>query len=197
MDVFGFDNNEGTFRSLISAYSEKHRYYHTLEHLADCLRHFDTCAAQINEPREVELALWFHDAIFNPLSGKNERKSADWAASFLSTNSATDEFAAKVQRLIMVTKHDAPTHTNDESILVDIDLAILGTDAATYNVFEKAVRQEYQIIPTFLYRKKRATVLRGFIERPFIYQNEPFKSEREEQAMVNLANAISNLTGSA
>ncbi len=196
MGVFGFDKNEETFRSLISAYSEKHRYYHTLEHVADCLRHLDTCAAQIEKPREVELALWFHDAIYNPLSSKNERKSADWAASFLSTNSATDELATKVDHLIMGTKHDAPTHTNDESILVDIDLAILGTDAATYNVFEKAVRQEYQIIPIFLYRKKRAAVLRGFIERPCIYQNEPFKSEREQQARNNLAYALSNLAKS-
>jgi predicted metal-dependent HD superfamily phosphohydrolase len=80
---------------------------------------------------------------------------------------------------------------------VDIDLAILGADAATYNLFEQAVRQEYQKIPIFLYRKKRAAVLRRFIERPFIYQNEPFKSDYEQQARVNLANAISNLTGIA
>ncbi len=197
MGAFGFDNNEGTFRSLLSAYSEKHRHYHTIEHVADCLRHLDTCSAQIKEPREVELAIWFHDAIYNPLSGKNERKSADWAASFLSINSAADGLADKVHQLIMLTKHDALPHTNDASILVDIDLAILGADAATYSVFEQAVRKEYQIIPIFLYRKKRAAVLRGFIERPFIYQNEPFKSECEQQARVNLANAISNLTGSA
>lgn len=194
MGAFGFDNNEDTFRSLLSAYSEKHRHYHTLEHVADCLRHLDICLAQINEPREVELALWFHDAIYNPLSIKNESKSADWAASFMSTNSPADECASKVHRLIMVTKHDAPPHTNDESILVDIDLAILGADAATYNLFEQAIRQECQIIPIFLYRKKRAAVLRRFIERPFIYQNEPFKSDYEQQARVNLANAISNLT---
>lgn len=197
MGAFGFNNNEGTFRSLISAYSEKHRFYHTLEHVSDCLRYLDTCSSIINEKREVELAIWFHDSIYNPLSGKNERRSADWAASFLSTNSATDDLKSKIRRLIMATKHDTPPHTKDESILVDIDLAILGTDAATYNMFEKAVRQEYQIIPIFLYRKKRAEVLSQFIERPLIYQNEPFISEREQQARVNLANAISNLTGSA
>jgi predicted metal-dependent HD superfamily phosphohydrolase len=197
MGAFGFDENEATFRSLVSAYSEKQRHYHTLEHVADCLRHLDTCVARINEPNEVELALWFHDAIYNPLSGKNERKSADWAASFLSTNAANVELAARVHRLIMVTEHNAPTHTNDESILVDIDLSILGADSAIYNVFEQAVRKEYRIVPIFLYRKKRPAVLKGFLERPFIYQNEPFKSEREQQARVNLANAISNLTGHA
>ena len=197
MADFGFDENEATFRSLVSAYSEKHRHYHTLEHVADCLRHFDACADQIHEANEVEMALWFHDAIYNPLSGKNERKSADWAASFLSANSASGEIAARVHRLIMVSKHDAPAHTKDESILVDIDLAILGADAAAYDVFERAVRKEYRKIPIFLYRKKRAEVLRGFLERPFIYRNEPFKSEREQQARFNLANAISNLTGRA
>ena len=195
MGAFGFDNNEDTFGSLISAYSEKHRFYHTLKHVSDCLRHLDTCSSMITEQREVELAIWFHDAIYNPLSGKNERKSADWAASFLSTNSATDDLKVKISRLIMATKHDAPPHTKDASILVDIDLAILGTDAATYNMFERAVRQEYQIIPIFLYRKKRAEMLSEFIKRPLIYHNEPFISE--QQARVNLTNAISNLTGSA
>jgi predicted metal-dependent HD superfamily phosphohydrolase len=195
MGAFGFDHNEGAFHSLISAYSERHRCYHTLAHVSDCLRHLDTCSALINEPRELELALWFHDAIYNPLSGNNERKSADWAISFLSTNSANDDLKAKIHGLILATKHDASPHTKDESILVDIDLAILGSDATTYNRFEKAIRQEYKIIPIFLYQKKRAELLKRFLERPLIYQNEPFKSEREQQARANLANAISNLTG--
>ncbi len=194
MAAFGFDNNEDTFRALLSAYSERHRHYHTSEHVAYCLRHLDTCRASTDEPREVELALWFHDAVYNPLSGENERKSAEWSVSFLLANSAAEQLADKVYRLIMATKHAAPPHTNDESILLDIDLAILGADAATYNVFEQAVRREYQNVPISLYRKKRAAVLKGFMERPCIYHIEPFKSEYEQQARVNLANAIANLT---
>jgi predicted metal-dependent HD superfamily phosphohydrolase len=194
MAAFGFVANEGTFRSLVAAYSEKHRHYHTLEHIRACLQHLDICAAQTNERKEVELALWFHDAIYRPLSGKNEQKSADWATSFLLSNFSRQDMAARVHRLVMVTEHNAPTKTKDESILVDIDLSILGSDADTYDTFEKAIRMEYQTIPMFMYRKRRVEVLSGFLRRPCIYQNEPFQSEREQQARVNLSNAISKLS---
>jgi len=80
---------------------------------------------------------------------------------------------------------------------VDIDLSILGADAKTYDEFEKAVRQEYRIIPMFIYRRKRAEVLHSFLLRPHIYQNEPFLSEREHQARANLSNAVSQLSGRA
>ena len=162
MSAFGFGANENTFHSLSEAYSEKHRHYHTGEHVQACLKHLDVCAAQAEHPIEIEIALWFHDAIYRPLSSNNERKSADWASTFLLANSAPPEVAARVHRLIMVTEHNVAIHTKDESILVDIDLSILGADAKTYDEFEKAVRLEYRIIPMFIYRRKRAAVLHNF-----------------------------------
>lgn len=194
MDAWAFDANEATCHSLIAAYSEKNRRYHTAEHVTACLRHLDRCIAAVDEPREVELALWFHDAIYNPLAGGNEKKSADWATAFLTANGASPDATARVHRLIMVTQHNAPTRTNDESMLVDIDLSILGADPDTYNLFEQGIRMEYRLVPAFMYRKKRAEVLRGFLERDRIYHNEPFASERERQARENLANALSTLT---
>ncbi|MGE3296626.1 MAG: hypothetical protein AB7I68_04670 [Porticoccaceae bacterium] len=196
MGRWGFSRNEETFRSLMAAYAGKGRHYHSKEHIAACLRHLDSCISQIAKPHEVELALWFHDAIYKPFSGGNEQKSADWAASFLSENGATGEDVARVHRLIMVTEHNAPTHTKDESILVDIDLSILGADPQTYDLFERDVRSEYKLVPLFMYKKKRAEVLKTFLDRPNIYQNEPFATEREHQAKENLRNAISLLVGS-
>lgn len=197
MGAFGFGANEATFHSLCKAYSEKHRHYHTGEHVQACLKHLDVCAAQADHPEEIEIALWFHDAIYKPLSRDNERKSADWASAFLSANSAPPEVADRVHRLIMVTEHNVAIHTKDESILVDIDLSILGADAKTYDGFEKAVRQEYRMVPGFIYRRKRAEILHGFLLRPHIYRNEPFLSEREHQARANLSNAVSQLSGRA
>ncbi len=80
---------------------------------------------------------------------------------------------------------------------MDIDLSILGADAETYAAFEVAVRREYRIVPMFIYRKKRMEVLKSFLQRPHIYHNEPFQSEREQQARVNLSNAISQSSGRA
>lgn len=193
MEAWGFARNEDTCRSLLAAYSEKGRHYHGQEHVSACLRHLDTCLDRVEQPREVELALWFHDAIYKPFANDNERKSANWAASFLTDNGASEDAVARVRALVMATRHSAPTTTNDESILVDIDLAILGADPQTYDLFERGVRSEYRFVPRFVYRKKRAEVLRSFLERPRIYQNEPFFSQREGQARGNLRNAIAKL----
>ena len=195
MTAFGFGDNSETYHALVAAYSEAHRHYHGMTHVSDCLQHLDRCVARIDHPEEVELALWFHDAIYKPLSGKNERNSAAWAVSFLSENAVTGPVAGRIERLIMASLHDTAPSTKDESYLIDIDLAILGADAVTYEKYEQAIRKEYQIVPGFLYRKKRAALLQGFLDRPSIYGNEPFRSECEQRARVNLTNAIARLTG--
>lgn len=197
MVAWGFEPNRDTFESLQVAYSENGRHYHTAKHVSACLRHLDECVADVESRREVEIALWFHDAIYKPLSANNEKESADWVASFLSECGATDAEVARVHRLVMVTEHNAPTRTGDESVLVDIDLSILGADSATYNLFESGVRKEYKLVPSFIYRKKRVEVLRGFLERQNIYTSGCFSPEVERQAKENLANAISKLRGDA
>jgi predicted metal-dependent HD superfamily phosphohydrolase len=195
MGRWGFSYNEETFSSLVVSYSEKGRHYHTQEHVAACLSHLDRCVSDIDKPREVELALWFHDAIYKPLSDDNEKKSADWAASFLMENRASTNEIGRVHRLIMVTEHNAPIKTKDESFIVDIDLSILGADSDIYDVFERGIRSEYKLVPTFIYRKKRAEILQGFLGRPKIFQNELFSKERERQAKENLVNAVTKLGG--
>lgn len=197
MGAWGFEPNRETFEALLSAYSEKGRHYHTAEHVSACLRHLDVCLAQVEFPREVEIALWFHDAIYKPLSSNNEEESAAWAASFLSKNGASEAEVARVHRLIMVTEHNAPTKTSDEAVLVDIDLSILGAAPGTYDIFESGVRKEYKLVPSFLYRRKRAEVLRGFLDRERIYTSGCFSVEVECQAKENLSNAVTALEGRA
>lgn len=195
MRAWGFGCNEATHRSLLAAYAERHRHYHTIEHVLSCLQHLERGVAATDQGREVALALWFHGAVYRPLAGDNEKKSAVWSASFMTANGASPDAITRVQRLIMVTAHNAPTRTRDESILVDIDLSILGADPDRYAMFERGVRKEYRLVPFFLYKKKRAEVLRGFLQRDRIYCNEPFSSEREQQARVNLVRALAGLSG--
>ena len=51
--------------ALLARYSEPHRRYHTLQHLAECFAAFDEIADLAEHPPDVELALWFHDAIYD------------------------------------------------------------------------------------------------------------------------------------
>lgn len=196
MAAWGIGRNAQAYEALVAAYSAKGRFYHDRSHVEACLRHLETCRDGVRRLPEVELALWFHDAVYRPLSGGNEQKSADWAASFLMTNGADPEAVDRVHRLIMVTMHNAPTRSVDESMLVDIDLAILGAAPSRYEVFEQAVRKEYRMVPAVVYRKRRSAILSGFLDRPRIYQNEPFSTGFERHARLNLSLAISRLAGS-
>src|SRR5690606_3391849 len=143
MNRWGFAPNGKTFDALVVQYSDNGRHYHGLEHVSACLRHFDSLAHQLDHDREVELALWFHDAIYQALAADNERQSADWVARFMADNEAGEVEIARVHQLVMATEHRTVAQGHDESILVDIDLAILGAAPHEYDVFEQNVRAEY------------------------------------------------------
>jgi len=195
MATWGFGANRDTFGALVAAYGERHRRYHTGEHLDACLAQLDRCAHRADHPHEIELALWFHDAVYRPFASDNEQKSAAWASSFMGANAAPADATARVHALIMATRHDAPPQTHDESLLIDIDLSILGAAPDAYAAFEAAVRQEYAFVPGFVFRRKRAELLRRFLQRPSIFRNEPFASELEARARENMAAAIARLSG--
>jgi len=171
---------------LVAAYDEPHRRYHTLQHLQECLALFDQVVDQAAHPGEVELALWFHDAIYGLQAKDNERRSADWAVEVLRGAGASDAVCLRVDRLIMATRHDAVPTDPDERLLVDIDLAILGASAERFAEYDRQVRDEYRWVPGPLYRIKRRQVLRSFLDRAAIYGTPWFQSRFEAQARRNL-----------
>ena len=67
---------DAIFHDLTARYAEPQRAYHTMEHVTECLSHFDTARHLLARPDEVELALWFHDAVYDPRRGDNEEQSA-------------------------------------------------------------------------------------------------------------------------
>jgi predicted metal-dependent HD superfamily phosphohydrolase len=179
--------------ALWAAYSEPQRAYHTLDHLAFCFAHYDRVAAQTAQPAAVELAIWFHDAIYDPRRQDNEERSADWALRSLTAAGATVLLGQQVQELILWTKHTATPPAGDAALLVDIDLAILGQLPAVFDQYDQRIRQEYGWVPETDYRRGRAGVLRGFLLRERIYQTAPFFRWYEAQARRNLTTAISRL----
>ena len=73
MERLGINDDKNMHSILEKRYAEKHRYYHTIEHIKFCIAHLETSKHLAKYPDEIELALWFHDAIYNPLSSKNEK----------------------------------------------------------------------------------------------------------------------------
>jgi len=183
------------FDQLLARYSESHRQYHTLQHLAECLAHVEAVRHLAEQPAEVEFALWFHDGIYDTQRHDNERQSADWARAVLQGHGAVPAAMQRIDELIMATCHSALPVTPDAQLLVDIDLSILGALPGRFAEYEAQIRQEYAFVPEDLFRQKRGEILRTFLARPVIYSTPHFQAALEARARGNLRLAIAGLTG--
>ena len=180
----------GLHGALLSAYQAPDRHYHTAQHLAECLAHFEAARHLAERPGEVALALWFHDAVYDVRGSANEALSARWARAALQDSGADAATAQRIERLILATRHDAAPQAGDEQLLVDIDLAILGAPPERFAEYDRQVRAEYHWVPGLVYRVKRRAVLRAFLARPVIYGTEHFRTRLEQPARRNLASVV-------
>ena len=181
---------------LMNAWAEPHRHYHDPRHLGECLALWARWRDGCERPGEVALALWFHDAVYDPRSGSNELNSAAWAARALVHAGADSDTAQRVHDLVMATQHDAATDLGsdaDAQRLVDIDLSILGSPAERFERYDQDVRKEYVWVRGFRYRTRRIRVLQGFLDRPRLYHSEAAVALLERQARINLVAALSRL----
>ena len=178
---------------MISAWSEPQRHYHTLRHLTDCLALFESSLHLAEHPAEVEIALWFHDAIYDLKAKDNEARSAAWAERALSRAGVAANIRGRVHDLIMATCHAARPTSTDAQLLVDIDLSILGADPERFDEYEVQVRQEYNWVPAPLFRRKRRKILIGFLARPTIYSTPWYQEQFEVAARANLQRSVARL----
>lgn len=185
-------------RRLLRHWSRWPRAYHDTHHLHACLMHLEAVrTAQpeaLEQPHAVELALWFHDAIYWPWSTRNEERSAQWARRFLAAQRLPEALVHTVERHIMDTRHaSGEPLSGDACWVVDIDLAVLGAPPDAYRAFERNVRREYRFVRWSRYVAGRTAVLRSFLDRPHIYATPWFRAQREVQARANLEQAVEAL----
>lgn len=175
---------------LLTRYAEPQRKYHTRQHLEECLALFEEVIALAPHPAEVEMALWFHDAVYDVKGSGNEERSADWAHRALIDAGVDPASADRVRQLVLVTKHDGVPSSLDEQVLVDIDLAILGAERQRFDEYERQIREEYAFVPGFLFRRKRKQILRTFLDRPVLYSTPALRDRLDARARENLRRAI-------
>jgi predicted metal-dependent HD superfamily phosphohydrolase len=185
--------DEALLRDLIARYSEPHRKYHTLQHLQECFEKLGQLRALARKPEEIELALWFHDAIYDTKRKDNEEKSAQWARSTVLEAGLPAPVGDRVYELVMVTRHNAVPADVDQQVLVDVDLSILGASPDRFDEYELQVRQEYSWVPGPLFRRERRKVLEDFLKRRTIFQTKQFIGAYEAQARANLPRSIAKL----
>lgn len=186
---------------LLNAYTEPHRAYHTVQHIVECLEHFEHIKPYLHDPDAVEVAIWFHDVIYDPKAFDNELKSAELMYSQCSTFLNESTRFKIYQWIIATQKHRAPSDLDsslgidqywlsDLHFVLDIDLSILGASKQRFNQYEKQIQCEYAWVDASIYRLKRAEVLHQFYQMQPIYQTAYFRSQKEQQAKLNIKNVI-------
>ena len=183
-----------TWQQLATLYSEPHRHYHTLDHVAACLNWLDHYRHLVEDPLTMELALWAHDVIYDPRASDNEARSADWFAEHFENSTLTQNQKDRVHALILATIHPHPPTDADMALLQDIDLSILGTDCPLYDRYEGWIREEYAFVPEEAFRKGRSAVLCSFLDQPVIYHTAKVRERLEASARDNLNRAFGKLS---
>lgn len=149
------------------------------------------------EADAVELALAWHDAVYDPRAPDNEEKSAALFREAAARHRIAPRLAADVERLILRTKTHLAGSRPDEQVMVDIDLSILGAAPDVFDAYDRSIRREYAHVPEAEWRERRAAVLRRFLLRAPLFATRFFRERYEGPARSNLARAVSILTADA
>lgn len=181
---------EAGLAHLVEAYSAPGRHYHTLDHVAALLRLLEQHAAALTDRIAAELAIFFHDAVYEPGRNDNEARSAALAATWLERLGAGPDLIAKVERYILATRHGTDTDNDaiepDLALLLDLDLSVLGSNPSVYATYAADIRSEYGLLDEATYRAGRRRVLTQFLARPRIYRTEELHAKWDAPARANM-----------
>ena len=189
LKCLGITDVGNIFDELAEQYCSPSRHYHSDQHVSECLRHFASYSQDAEHPAEIEVAIWFHDAVYDSQQSNNEELSALWAKNYLSDKGVETEVVDRIEQMILATKTHLPFN-QDTMILLDIDLGILGSSCKAFDAYDRAVRREYQWVDDEKYEAGRKQVLASFLERDVIYHTDQMHKQFEAQARKNIKRRI-------
>ena len=178
-----------SFDQLHAAWRTGRRHYHELGHLVACLGELDAAAVEPACADLVELALWYHDAIYEPGASDCEPRSAELLIAHAAALAIPASSARRAADLVLATAHTrcaAPRGDRATDLIVDIDLAILGRDVLSFMDFEYSVEEEYAPSSRFAFRIARGRFLASLLAAPTLYRTEQFRARYEQPARAQL-----------
>jgi predicted metal-dependent HD superfamily phosphohydrolase len=179
---------EQVWTELDERYSESHRSYHNKEHLAHCLEQLDLGAEAMQDPTQVELAIWFHDVINDPGARDNEARSVEFFRQHAG-GLVGDDVIDAVSDLIMATTHSERPDDLDHQFICDIDLASFGCPWECFIKDSENVKAEFEGPDEDYYRRKEK-FLEALLARPRIFMTDFFNARYEQQARENIAGLL-------
>lgn len=181
------------FAAVHAAWSADTRVYHGVEHLLDCLRELDSADVGARSAELVELALWYHDLVYDPRAHDNEERSAQALLADAATLDLPSGVATAAAALVRATAHTeaaAGPVTPEAALIADIDLSIFGRDPARFMAFEFGVEKEYAHVPKRWFRCGRGRFLAALLRRPHLFRTEAFRARYERPARRQIAELL-------
>jgi predicted metal-dependent HD superfamily phosphohydrolase len=175
---------------LTRRYQEPQRHYHTLEHVAAMLHQ----GRQFPLDEEQVMAIWFHDAVYDPTSDQNEQKSARLASKWLAKSGWEVDAIERVGRMVLDTRGHMPSTLQAEPVL-DLDLMSLAVSWPAFEANTAAIRAEYSHVPDEDFAAGRSKFFASMLQRDRLFFT-PWGQTLEATARANLHRAIAQLTNS-
>jgi predicted metal-dependent HD superfamily phosphohydrolase len=187
------------FGVLAKSYGERHRHYHTLDHVAEILALSENFP--LDNAQAFKAAVLFHDVIYDPAryasnyhNISNEGQSSIICMNEMDAQGIKPNIVARAKNLILMTKDHVPPKSDHEAALfLDMDLAILGMPRSRYEFYAFGTAREF--LSSFTpndYIKGRKLFLNGILDRDTIYQTSEFSST-EKMSRENVLWELENL----
>lgn len=176
---------DDAFQLLAGLYSGSGRHYHTLHHVRDGLRQLDRVKGLLADPDAAELALWLHDAVYEPAQDDNELRSAFLFDRQLGVHLPTRR-ADGIHALIMATVHDGDAGDGDACWVADIDLAGIAAPWEEFLHATQLLRREHDHLTDRQFRLASERFFSRLLARPGIYLTDDFRTRCEAPARRNI-----------
>ena len=160
---------------VVARHREPHRRYHGIRHVTWVVRHIRELAAEAatDDLDAIVAAAFFHDAVYDPRATDNEEQSALLAERTLAELGWSEDRRMRVGDLVRSTAVHAGTDDPDAAVLLDADLAVLGSEPAAYQAYATGVRSEYAHVDADAWRTGRSQVLLDLLSRDPLYATAP------------------------
>lgn len=175
--------------ALLSAWSSPERRYHDTEHLGECLVALGDVHGEDEDRDVAELALFYHDAVYDPRGPGSEAKSQELLWRDAKALAISDHVAERAAELVGATAHTGLAGGAKDPLtgpVLDADLSGLARDPYGFLDYEDGVREEYMHVPDELFFEARGRFLRGLLARPELYVTPTGAALYEARARTNL-----------
>jgi len=179
--------------ALEAAYAMPPRAYHHAGHIDEVLASHAEVARAVGwkQPREVQLAILFHDAIYVAGAHDNEAQSAALARESIAKWLPGEKLDVdRVAALIELTARHGSLKPGDvdaeAALFLDCDMAILGAEPARFDEYDASIAKEYAHVPPELFDAGRRAFLQRVLESERIFLSPFFHERLDAKARGNL-----------